>query len=227
MAGGPTVHADSVSGRRSPSRTEAWGQPLCRFAPPVGPEPGRSRDGQAPRGNGPQMLQAGGGRGAAPHRKAPPGAAPSLVAPRGLIRKGESTTLDELSGGETRPSRLRERRTCGRYWQECERREDDSDMSSPAPGCGACATGLLIKGPGAASSSSQISHSPASEVTAKPAGLRCACGQLGPGMAEEQRRRGKESGGDSPGEAVLNVCLRGHKHPRSRAQRDGLLLAGQ
>lgn len=186
MAGGPTVHADSVSGRRSPSRREAWGQPLCRFAP----EPGRSRDRQAPRGNGTQMLQAGGGRGAAPHA----GAAPSLVAPRGLIRKGESTTLDELSGDETRPSRLRERRrTCGRHWQERERREDDSNMSSPAPGCGACATGLLIKGPGAASSSSQISHSPASEVTATPAGLRCACEQLGPGMAEEQQRRAVET----------------------------------
>lgn len=158
------------------------------------------------------MLQAGGGRGAVPQGKAPQGGGcPVPGCPKGLIRKGESTTLDELSSDETRPSRLQERRrTCGRHWLELERWEDDSNMSSPAPGCSTC----LIKGPGAASSSSQISHSPASEVTAKPAGLRCACEQLGPGMAEEQQRRGEESGGDSPGEAVLNVCLRGSQAPK-------------
>lgn len=94
------------------------------------------------------------------------------------------------------------------------RREDDSNMTSPAPGCSACATGLLIKGPGAANASSQTSHSLGSEVTAKPAGLRCAYEQLSLGMAKEQQREGEEGGGDSPGEESRTCVSGGHKHPQ-------------
>lgn len=68
----------------------------------------------------------------------------------------------------------------------------------------------------------QTSHSLACEVTAKPAGLRCAREQLNPGMAKEQQREG-EGGGDSPGEAGMNAHLRWSQAPAGLGHRGSSL----
>lgn len=105
----------------SPSR-EVWGKQLHPFTPPT--EPRNSRDREAVPGGklGTQMVPAGGRHGhvAGPTQVSLP-APTSRLTSKGLIRKEASRTPDELSRGETRPSRLHERkRTCRPHWQESE-----------------------------------------------------------------------------------------------------------
>ena len=135
---------------------------MCPFMLPVEPEPRRSRDRQALQGN--RAL----GRcqlGAAAAVWQPTRGCPQPGCPQGPDKEGRSRTLDELSRGETRPSRP--------HWQDWEV-GNDSNVTSLPPGCSAHATGAArANGSRAASSQSQTSHSLAPEVIAKPAGLRC------------------------------------------------------